>query len=246
MSKIFHYRRVGMYYLDVKKISRAQMQYTPYPNTSISYAIFKDKVDELRKTFPKDHYVFHSRKMGHDKTYKLCGRPLIAVGIKEPVYSNYLSHEWQVYCGELLSPEYRDSISELIKIDLTRCFLGVDLWRFNPGDECFISPHADVPWKTVTHVCYFVKEWHNEWGGLLGIHDCQDENDCKKLITPSMEISAILVRTDDSFHSITPVKKEAKECRKVLDIVFYNQLPPPPKKGRIDGISVSPEEFIDL
>ena len=120
---------MNMQYFDLETIRKTPMLYTPYPNTSISYAIYKDKVDSLRETFPKDHYKFYSRKMGHDKTYKLCGRHLIVPGRNEPEYPAELSIEWQQLCKELFSQEYRDAISDLIKVDLSNTYLGVDLWR---------------------------------------------------------------------------------------------------------------------
>lgn len=222
------------------------MKYTPYPNTAISYAIPEDKMEELRKTFPKDNFYTYYRKMGHDKTYKLRGRHLILPGKSEPEFTERLSKEWKMLCDDLLSVEYRDTIGKLIEKDLSNCYLGVDLWRSNPGDGCFIGAHADLPWKAVTHVMYFVKEWDESWGGLLGIHDCHLESDCVNKIAPSLEVSAILVRSDESFHSIGEVYENGKECRKVLDIVFYNEMPPAPKPGRIVGELVPEEEFIDL
>jgi hypothetical protein len=194
------------------------------------------------KTYPKDHFHYSTRKMGHDKTYKHCGRPLIVPGEKEPFHAERLAPLWHDLCQDLLSDEYRNALEELIGVSLKNHIVGVDFWRFDPGDGCFISPHADVPWKTVSHIYYFVREWDPSWGGMLGVHDVDQQNDRIRTVTPSLGTSAILVRSERSFHSIEQVSIQAKETRRVMDVVFFNKMPPAPRPGRIES-EILPEEM---
>ena len=60
-----------------------------------------------------------------------------------------------------------------------------------------------------------------------------------------MQLSPVLVRSDKSFHFIQPVNGKAPESRKVVDIVFYNQIPPVPKPGRLTSDILDPSTLWD-
>lgn len=218
-----------------------------YPFQTVVFYDLIDMVtmDTLRREYPKDNFIMNERKMGHDKTYKQCFRHLILPGEDHAYEEENLSEAWKELVYELLSPDYREAIAELTHQSLDNAFLGVDLLRFDPGSGCYIAPHADVPWKICTHLFYFVKEWSEEWGGILSYHDCDKENDVVREVLPSMRMSPVLVRSDRSFHSIQPVNALAPESRKVIDIVFYNQIPPTPKPGRICGGVIPVGELAD-
>lgn len=231
--------------INYKVIANAKLSEYPYRSAAFEDIIPYEKMERLRSTFPKDNFIMYERRMGHDKTYKLCGRHFIIPGEDRPYIEKELSNEWLEMFDVLMGKEYQKAMEQLVGISLKNSYIGVDFWRFDPGLGCYIGPHADVPWKIATHVFYFTKEWKNEWGGKLRIHDCEKENDIAQEILPSMHVSAVLLRSDRSFHSIQEVKPEAEESRKVLDVVFYNEIPPAPRPGRLQSGILLKEELCD-
>jgi len=231
--------------MDFMKIKQGTLADYPFQT-----AVFYDLIDEntmetLRKEYPKDNFILYERRMGHDKTYKQCGRHLIVPGENHAYKEEMLSETWLAFVQDLLSDDYREATERLIGQSLKNAYIGVDLWRFDPGSGCYIAPHADVPWKISTHLFYFVKEWDPSWGGILRYHDCNKNDDVAREVVPSMKMSPVLVRSDQSFHSIEPVNEKAPESRKVVDIVFYNQMPPEPKPGRLSSGIIPSENLID-
>ena len=219
--------------IDFEKLRKGQLNAYPFQTAAFTELVSPEKIERMRVEYPKDNFILYERKMGHDKTYKQCGRHFIVPGEDGIYKGEELSSIWHELYHDLTSQQYREAMEELTGVSLKNAYLGADFWRFDPGSGCYIAPHADVPWKIVTHLFYFVKTWDKQWGGLLRYHDCDKTNDAVIEVMPSMKVSPVLVRSDRSFHSIETVKEIAPESRKVLDIVFYNQLPPAPRPGRI-------------
>lgn len=231
--------------IDFNKIKTGELAKYPFQTAAFYDLIERDTMETLRREYPKDNFIMYERRMGHDKTYKQCGRHLIIPGEKKPYKEDLLTETWRTFCADLLSDEYRDAMESLIGQSLKDSYIGVDLWRFDPDSGCYIAPHADVPWKICTHLFYMVKKWDRDWGGILSYHDCDKDDDVAFEVLPSMQLSPVLVRSDKSFHSIQPVNGKAPESRKVVDIVFYNQIPPVPKPGRLTSDILDPSTLWD-
>lgn len=231
--------------INFKKIKEGKLEKYPFQTAAFTDLIDVETIEKLRQEYPKDNFIMYERRMGHDKTYKQCGRHLIIPGENSPYKEEMLTETWRTFCEDLLSKEYREAMECLIGQSLKNAYLGVDLWRFDPGSGCYIAPHSDVPWKIATHLFYLVKDWKKEWGGVLSYHDCDKNDDVVIEVLPSMSMSPVLVRSDKSFHSIQPVNINSPESRKVVDIVFYNQMPPEPKPGRLVGSVIDPNSLWD-
>lgn len=231
--------------IDFNVIKTAELGEYPFQTAAFNNLISDEKLERMRVEYPKDNFIMYERKMGHDKTYKQCGRHFIVPGETRPYKEEELSDIWHELFDDLMSKEYREAMEELMGRSLKDSYIGVDFWRFDPGSGCYIGPHSDVPWKICTHLFYLVKEWKREWGGVLSYHDCDKQDDVVKEYLPNIKVSPFLVKSDKSFHSIQPVNELAPESRKVVDIVFYNELPPAPKPGRMASEVLSIETLWD-
>lgn len=118
-----------------ERIVKGNMVDYPYDYGIIENAIPTEKKMQLRKEFPKDNFHISERKMGHDKTYKHCGRHLIVPGENKAWKSEKLTQTWKDLVSDLLSDEYRKAIEKLTGQDLSEHVIGADLWRFEPGDR---------------------------------------------------------------------------------------------------------------
>ena len=56
---------------------------------------------------------------------------------------------------------------------------------------------------------YFNQEWDSNWGGCLRILKDDNADSVFQEIPPLLNTSVILVRSDNSWHTVTPVSPEA-------------------------------------
>lgn len=74
--------------------------------------------------------------------------------------------------------------------------------------------------KIVTHVIYFNESWNDEDGGCLTILRSSDEQDVAMTVSPLVGNSAVLVRSDDSWHAVSHVAKRCRVSRRSLTATF--------------------------
>jgi Rps23 Pro-64 3,4-dihydroxylase Tpa1-like proline 4-hydroxylase len=75
--------------------------------------------------------------------------------------------------------------------------------------------------KIVTQDIYFNEAWRDVDGGGLLVLRSSDANDVHHTIVPSLGNSAILVRSDNSWHAVKAVSKSINGTRRSLTAVFY-------------------------
>ncbi|WP_447801677.1 2OG-Fe(II) oxygenase [Pseudomonas kilonensis] len=78
-----------------------------------------------------------------------------------------------------------------------------------------------MPDKLVTHILYFNESWDRNDGGCLNILHRNDPTAVAAEIEPLVGNSAILVRSDNSWHAVTPVVGGCHSSRRSLTATFY-------------------------
>jgi hypothetical protein len=111
-------------------------------------------------------------------------------------------------------------MSSLTGFDLSTAPLEVNVFHYPPGG--LLGAHADLRDKIVTHVLYFNQSWNDEDGGCLSILRSSDPRDIVKTVSPVVGNSAVLVRSDDSWHAVSPVVKGCRLSRRSLTATFYH------------------------
>ncbi|MEU2065744.1 2OG-Fe(II) oxygenase family protein [Streptomyces anulatus] len=81
--------------------------------------------------------------------------------------------------------------------------LDIRLVRHESGD--WLSPHTDREDKLFSHIIYFSTRWDAEWGGCLEILRSSDPADAVARVVPRLGASALLARSDESWHQVSPV-----------------------------------------
>jgi hypothetical protein len=130
-----------------------------------------------------------------------------------------LSPVWQSLAREFLSRDYREAMSKLTCFDLSGAPLEVNVFHYPPGGSH--GPHPDHRDKIVTHVLYFNESWHVDDGGCLQILRSSDPSDVAGVVLPQVGNSAVLVRSDNSWHAVSRVAKESRLSRRSLTATFY-------------------------
>ncbi|SRR5579883_34453 len=129
------------------------------------------------------------------------------------------SSVWHRLIEDLWTPAYRCTLEKLTGLDLKDHFMTIGFAKHMPGFQG--EPHTDKPYKSLTHLFYFNKEWLPQWGGCLRIlRDNQVESTFQD-IPPLLGNSVVLVRSDQSWHTVTPISPDVAQPRLTLQIAFW-------------------------
>ena len=204
--------------IDLTQIARHRMQTQPYAWAAIGNLFSPGDTDALAASFPRDHFKTVAA-YGGEKDYEYEARALIAMGSSAISYPEQLSEAWSGLARDLLSPAYRNAMSLLTGCDLTTALLEVNVFHYGPGAS--LGPHPDLADKIVTHVIYFNRSWNNKDGGCLTILRSADSTDVAAEIAPLAGTSAVLVRSENSWHAVSRVLKDCRLSRRSLTATFY-------------------------
>lgn len=204
--------------IDVQRIRDSRLESTPYRWAAIDRLFSPDDATLLAQSFPTDRFK-RLWEYGGKKDYEFHARELVGMGASAVSARGSLSPAWRALSEDLLSPEYREAIAALTGLDLREAPLEVNAFHYPPGSVH--GPHPDLRDKLVTHVLYFNEPWGDDDGGCLAILRSSDAADIAHEVAPRVGNSAVLVRSDDSWHAVTPVAKNSRISRRSVTAVFY-------------------------
>jgi Rps23 Pro-64 3,4-dihydroxylase Tpa1-like proline 4-hydroxylase len=204
--------------LDWSRFAQQSLETQPYRWAVIDRLYAPADADELAKTFPGDHFKHLSDYQG-EKDFEYESRELIGMGASGISEAARLSSAWRALASDLLSLEYRMAMSALMGMDLSEAPLEVNVFHYPAGGS--LGAHCDLSDKIVTHALYFNESWNDADGGCLTILRSSDANDVVETVSPVVGNSAILVRSDNSWHAVTPVVRNCRSSRRSLTATFY-------------------------
>ena len=205
--------------IDLQRIATHRLETEPYRWALIDGLFSSADAAALAETFPRDHFKRLADYAG-EKDFEYESRSLIHMGASSISFADELSYAWRALANDLLSSEYRAAMSALIGVDLSDAPLEVNVFHYPPGGS--LGAHPDLRDKIVTHVLYFNSAWDVADGGCLTILRSKDAGDVAKVIPPIVGNSAVLVRSDDSWHAVSPVVKSCRLSRRSLTATFYH------------------------
>jgi Rps23 Pro-64 3,4-dihydroxylase Tpa1-like proline 4-hydroxylase len=141
------------------------------------------------------------------------------MGADKPTQAQSLSDSWRRLAEDLLSPSYRDALSQFTGVDLST--LPLEANAFHYGRSAWLGPHVDLADKIVTHVLYFNDSWSESDGGCLTILGSGDMAHVVKTIPPVIGNSSVLVRSTNSWHAVTRVVDTCRISRRSVAVTFY-------------------------
>jgi SM-20-related protein len=204
--------------IDLNRIRQQQLESDPYQWAVIDRIFTAEDAALLSVTFPYDQFKRHSY-YGGDKDSDYEARALIAMGERSISAPEKLSRAWRALANDFLSTAYRAAMSSLTGIDLASVPLEVNVFNYPPGG--LLGAHADLPDKIVTQTIYFNRSWSDEDGGCLNILRSSDHGDIVRKVSPLVGNSAVLVRSEKSWHAVSPVAKGCRRSRRSLTATFY-------------------------
>ena len=138
--------------------------------------------------------------------------------IDEEIVWQSLTKDWQDLLAFIQSSEYISALGTLCRRALGDCKVEARFLLYDSG--CWVSPHTDREDKVVTQLFYFTSQWDAKWGGCLRILRSSNVEDVAYEILPTLNTSAIIVRSSSSWHAVPPVDAMADLPRQSL-LVHY-------------------------
>lgn len=206
--------------MNFTRISQHQLESDPYRWAAIDGLFSAPDAAALAATFPRDHFKRLADYAG-EKDFEYEARALIGMGERTVSRAEELSPAWRALAADFLSDGYRAAMSTLTGFDLRTAPLEVNVFHYPPGGS--LGAHPDLSDKLVTHVLYFNDAWNDADGGCLTILRSADARDVVRTISPVVGNSAVLVRSDDSWHAVSPVVKSCRLSRRSLTATFYRE-----------------------
>ncbi|HKV06498.1 MAG TPA: polysaccharide pyruvyl transferase family protein [Thermoanaerobaculia bacterium] len=204
--------------INLDRISQHKLETEPYRWARIDSLFSPKDAKALATTYPHDHFK-RLQAHGGEKDYDYEARSLIRMGAETPSFPNELSAVWRGFAEDLLSPAYRNAMSLLTGCDLSNSPLEVNVFHYGPGAS--LGAHPDLADKIITHVFYFNESWNPKDGGCLSILRSPDAKDIVTEIPPLVGTSAVIVRSDTSWHAVAPVINGSQVSRRSVTVTFY-------------------------
>jgi SM-20-related protein len=204
--------------IDLTQIGRHTLQTEPYEWAEVNNLFSPIDGAALASSFPRDHFKTVVG-YGGEKDYEYDARALVPMGSYAISYPEELSKAWLSLTHDLLSPEYRVAMSLLTGCDLTTVPMEINVFHYGP--RTCLGPHPDLGDKLATHVLYFNRSWNGDDGGCLTVLRSGDPTDVAAEIAPIVGNSAVLVRSEKSWHAVSRVANDCPLSRRSLTATFY-------------------------
>lgn len=204
--------------IDLETLRRLSLQRTPYEWACTAHAIPTVAALRLSASFPgEDFWQVHDEGGAADSWY--AARPLLTMEADTPFNGAGLDSEWHAVARQIKSDAYRDALATAVNQDLSAAKVEATLWKRPAGVG--IAPHTDLPCKILTQVFYFNTDWTSGFGGSLHILGSRDPDDVHARLDPELGSAALLVRSKDSWHSVTPITKHAISPRLSMNVTWF-------------------------
>jgi len=205
--------------IDLNRIAQQHLETEPYRWAVIDGLFSAPDAAALAETYPTDHFK-RLADYGGEKDFEYEARALVTMHEHAISRPEQLSSAWRALANDFLSPAYRTAMSSLTGFDLSTAPLEVNVFHYPPGGS--MGAHPDLRDKIVTHVLYFNQSWNDEDGGCLTILRSSDPREVVKTVSPVVGNSSVLVRSDNSWHAVTPVVKSCRLSRRSVTATFYH------------------------
>lgn len=220
--------------LNFQSIRTAAMQKAPYNWALIKNLLSTEASLELAVSFPYEEFrLSEGEGYGYSWGKMLATSEDISLMLKSSdnrwrqrmaqgrlTYDlGHLSNVWQQLIEGLWTDSYRKAIAEMSGLELNNCVMDIGFRRYKLGQ--LHHPHTDEPNKVLTHLLFFNQQWSEDWGGCLRIlKDSQPESAFQDIL-PLSDFSVVIVRSDNSWHMVTPLTCPVSECRLALRVAFF-------------------------
>jgi Rps23 Pro-64 3,4-dihydroxylase Tpa1-like proline 4-hydroxylase len=204
------------------QVATAELTARPWPHAHLPHALPAELALRLSRSFDGLDMAFFEQT-GTAKSYRLRTAALTADTARA------LGTDWQQLRDVLAGQAYRDHVGELTGVPLEDSTCTLDLWEYRTGD--WLAPHVDKPEKLVTQIFYLTEGWRPDDGGQLHVLATADPASVVRTLPPLLGSSAILVRSETSWHAVAAPGPHSPARRSVA-ATFWQRGGPAPRPGQ--------------
>ncbi len=204
--------------LEINRLEEESLETDPFEWKFIDRLFSPGDAAALATSFPRDKFK-DVRGYDGEKSYVYASRSLIHMGADTLSHADGLSAAWRQFGNDLLSPEYRAAMTRLTGRDLSLTPIEVNVVHYGPG--AWLGPHLDLKAKITTHVFYFNETWDPRNGGCLQILRSSAPADIAAEISPIVGNSALIVRSEKSWHTVSRVADSCLLSRRSMNVIFH-------------------------
>jgi SM-20-related protein len=204
--------------INFARIEKAHLATDPFEWALVTDVFSGAAARALAVTFPRDSFKTVSG-YADDRGWAYESRALIPFGTSDVAGRAGLSRAWRRLADDLRGPAYRAAMTRLTGRDLTTAPMEAYVCHFGPGG--YQGPHRDLPEKIVTHVFYFNATWSHADGGCLAILRSREVSDVAREVPPIVGGSAVIVRSERSWHAVSAVVDGVHRSRRTMNVIFY-------------------------
>lgn len=201
----------------------------PFPWMNPQGFLTEQGFKELTDNMP-DVALFESR-FGYNRKNNQTGHSRYSLEYEDGLD---ISAAWEAFIAELLSPQYRQLISDLMG---TKHFRLRMHWHYTPSG-CDVSPHCDSQVKLGSQIFYMntADNWDPAWGGQTVILDDHGKFSTKsnpgfddfdqEWVAETMDNRSIIFgRKGNSWHGVRAIEAPEGVLRKVFILVYEDAHP---------------------
>jgi hypothetical protein len=201
----------------------------PFPWINPQGFLTEQGFKELTETMP-DVALFESR-FGYQRKNNQTGHSRYSLEYEDDLD---ISPAWEAFIAELLSPEYRKLVHQLVGKKHIRLRMH---WHYTPSG-CDVSPHCDSKIKLGSQIFYMNThdDWDSTWGGQTVILDDHgkfppksnpgfDDFDQEWGAETMDNRSIIFGRKGNSWHGVKAINAPEGKLRKVFILVYEDAHP---------------------
>ncbi|MFC4856081.1 2OG-Fe(II) oxygenase family protein [Actinophytocola glycyrrhizae] len=192
-------------------VRAATMTTTPWAYAYLPETLPAGVAPGLARTFDR-FALTRCEQTDQDKCYRFGTAALDEGDVALP------TEVWQSFVDALSGAAYRDAMSELTGVPLAGTRRTLSVWEYDTGD--WLAPHVDKEDKLVTQIFYLTESWRDGDAGRLLVLATADPSSAVAALPPRLGASAILVRSDSSWHAVEkPAVSGTK--RRSLTVTFW-------------------------
>lgn len=185
----------------------------PYKYIDIRNVFDLDTENHLSESYPVDEYRTINVNSTRVQIFDI--KPFIT----DLNYQESLPVAWDKLWRYMQSSEYHEWLKNQTGIDVSRLPCEASIFKYTK--DCLMDAHTDLPIKVLTQVFYFNENWKEEFGGNFCVLNSKDDKDIHAKILPLLGNSVIIVRSDNSWHSVE--KTVIENSRRSLVITFFKE-----------------------
>jgi len=204
--------------LNLKALKSEVLRTSPYEwGVTEKTFVSGNAARSITMTFPEKEFFGLVEREGGSKPYRMYRCTLVDTREKRRK-DVPLPLPWEALLNEVQSSKYREAIELCAGLSLQECQIEVTAWEYRKS--CWLSPHVDEAEKVVTQVIYLNESWNPAWGGTLCILRGPTFKDTVEKISPALGTSAIIVRSERSYHAVQKVTYPDAPPRRSLQVAF--------------------------